>query len=72
MSSSDNKPCDDLKTLWPELVGLTIKEAKAKINAERPDLEVVVLPVGTIILAVIVPNRVILWVDTVAEVPMIG
>ncbi|KAG8085055.1 hypothetical protein GUJ93_ZPchr0010g7279 [Zizania palustris] len=72
-SSDDNKACYDVKkTSWPELVGLTIKEAKAKINAERPDLEVVVLPVGTIILAVVVPNRVILWVDTVAEVPMVG
>nr|CAE53111.1 protease inhibitor [Oryza sativa Indica Group] len=72
MSSSDSKPCGGLKTEWPELVGLTIEQAKAKIKADRPDLQVEVLPVGTIILGVVVPNRVILWVNTVAEIPKIG
>ncbi|KAG8085057.1 hypothetical protein GUJ93_ZPchr0010g10002 [Zizania palustris] len=72
MSSSDSKSCGDLKTEWPELVGQTIEAATKKINADRPDLKVEPLPVGTIILAVEVPDRVILWVDTVAEVPRIG
>ncbi|KAF0925987.1 hypothetical protein E2562_019055 [Oryza meyeriana var. granulata] len=72
MSSSNNKPRDALKIEWPELVGLTIKEAKEKIEAYRPDLIVVVFPVGKIIPQVVDENRVILWVDTVAEVPRIG
>uniref|UniRef100_A0A0E0L0K2 Uncharacterized protein n=1 Tax=Oryza punctata TaxID=4537 RepID=A0A0E0L0K2_ORYPU len=72
MSSTDSKPCGALKTEWPELVGLTIKQAQAKIKADRPELEVEVFPVGTIIETQFVPNRVILWVDTVAEIPKIG
>ena len=76
MSSSaggDGKGCDAApKTEWPELVGKTIKEATEKINAERPDLNVEAVPVGTIVTPVFDPTRVRLWVDTVAEVPRIG
>jgi len=76
MSSSavgDGKGCDATpKTEWPELVGSTIKEATEKINAERPDLNVEPVPVGTIVPQDFDPKRVRLWVDTVAEVPRIG
>lgn len=71
--ATNNKAPDDApKTAWPELVGCTIKEAKEKIKANRPDLKVEVITVGTMILQVEVPDRVILWVDTVAETPRIG
>lgn len=71
-SRADSKACDALKTEWPELVGCTIKVAKEKIKADRPDLNVEVVPVGTIVPQVIDPNRVRVWVDTVAEIPRIG
>ncbi|KAF8666062.1 hypothetical protein HU200_053768 [Digitaria exilis] len=72
-SSADSKGCDATpKTEWPELVGSTIKEATEKIKAERPDLNVEPVPVGTIVTDEFDPNRVRLWVDIVAEVPKIG
>ncbi|KAL5230679.1 hypothetical protein ABZP36_029455 [Zizania latifolia] len=72
MSSGGSNPCGALKTQWPELVGQTIEKAKEIICADRPDLDVVALPVGTIIPQIVVPNRVILWVNTVADIPRIG
>ncbi|WVZ88523.1 hypothetical protein U9M48_035040 [Paspalum notatum var. saurae] len=60
------------KTEWPELKGKTIKEATEKINAERPDLRVEPVTVGTIVTDEFDPTRVRLWVDTVSEVPKIG
>jgi hypothetical protein len=71
-SPANNNACNAPKTEWPELVGCTIKEAKEKIKADRPDLHIEVLPVGTIVPQVFDPNRVRLWVDTVAEIPKIG
>ncbi|OEL22092.1 hypothetical protein BAE44_0016889 [Dichanthelium oligosanthes] len=72
-SAADSKGCDAApKTVWPELVGCTIKEAKETIKVERPDLNVVVVPVGSIVTQEINPTRVRLWVDTVAQVPKIG
>ena len=71
-SPADSKSCDAPKTEWPELVGCTIKEAKEKIKADRPDLNVVVTPVGTMVDQMIDPNRVRVWVDIVAKVPKIG
>ncbi|GJN35860.1 hypothetical protein PR202_gb24673 [Eleusine coracana subsp. coracana] len=71
-SPANNNSCDAPKTEWPELVGCTIKDATDKIKADRPDLNVEALPVGTIIIPVIDLNRVRLWVDTVAEIPKIG
>uniref|UniRef100_J3M5N3 Uncharacterized protein n=1 Tax=Oryza brachyantha TaxID=4533 RepID=J3M5N3_ORYBR len=74
MSTSEkiSKPCDAPKTEWPELVGLTIEQAKEKIKADRPDLKVAVFPVGATIPLIFDENRVILWVNTVAEIPTIG
>ena len=71
-SPADSKSCDAPKTEWPEPVGCTIKEAKEKIKADRPDLNVVVTPVGTMVDQMIDPNRVRVWVDIVAKVPKIG
>nr|AAP04433.1 putative protease inhibitor [Hordeum vulgare]CAA69915.1 subtilisin-chymotrypsin inhibitor 2 [Hordeum vulgare subsp. vulgare] len=67
-----SKSCDGAKTEWPELVGCTIKEAKEKIKADRPDLKVVIVPVGSIVTQEIDLNRVRVWVDKVAKVPKIG
>ena len=69
-----SKPCDGAnpKTEWPELVGRTIKEAEEKIKADRPDLKVVIVPVGSVVTQEVDLNRVRVWVDTVAEVPKIG
>uniref|UniRef100_A0A453B112 Subtilisin-chymotrypsin inhibitor-2A n=5 Tax=Triticinae TaxID=1648030 RepID=A0A453B112_AEGTS len=70
--SNMSKPCDGAKTEWPELVGRTIKEAEEKIKADRPDLKVVIVPVGSVVTQEVDLNRVRVWVDTVAEVPKIG
>ena len=70
--SNMSKQGDGPKTEWPELVGRTIKEAKEKIKADRPDLKVRIVPVGSIVTADLDLNRVRVWVDTVAEVPKIG
>jgi hypothetical protein len=71
-SPANNNACNAPKTEWPELVGCTIKEAKEKIKADRPDLNIQVLPVGTIVTQEVDPNRVRLWVDIVAKIPHIG
>jgi hypothetical protein len=57
---------------WPELVGRTIKEAEQKIKADRPDLNVQVVAVGSIVTHSIDENRVRIWVDTVEKIPKIG
>uniref|UniRef100_M8ATA6 Subtilisin-chymotrypsin inhibitor-2A n=1 Tax=Aegilops tauschii TaxID=37682 RepID=M8ATA6_AEGTA len=67
-----SKPGNGPKTEWPELVGRMIKEAKEKIKADRPNLKVRIVPVGSIVTADFDLNRVRVWVDTVAEVPKIG
>jgi beta-lactam-binding protein with PASTA domain len=71
-SAAEGKACGAPKTEWPELVGLTIKEAKEKIKADRPDLKVDVVTVGTAVTEEFNMKRVRLWVDTVAKVPRIG
>jgi hypothetical protein len=72
-SSADSKGCDATpKTEWPELKGCTIEAATEKIKAERPELKVVPVTVGSAVPLNYDPNRVWLWVDIVAEVPKIG
>ncbi|KAK3137346.1 hypothetical protein QOZ80_5BG0451130 [Eleusine coracana subsp. coracana] len=73
-SSAEGKaPCDAApKTEWPELVGRTIKEAEEKIKADRPDLNVQVVTVGTRVTGEFDDKRVRIWVDTVATVPKVG
>ncbi|KAM0887709.1 hypothetical protein ACQ4PT_028842 [Festuca glaucescens] len=65
------------KTSWPEVVGLPVEEAKKIILQDKPDAQIVVLPVGT-------PTptkeffewRVRVFIDTVAqtvaETPRVG
>ncbi|KAJ1264928.1 hypothetical protein BS78_08G038000 [Paspalum vaginatum] len=76
MSSSpaDSKGCGAPapKTEWPELIGSTIKEATEKINAERPDLHVKPVTVGSAVTEELDLTRVRLWVDIVSEIPKIG
>jgi hypothetical protein len=36
-----------LKSSWPEVVGLTIDDARQKILNDRPDVQVVVVPPAT-------------------------
>ncbi|KAF8666073.1 hypothetical protein HU200_053782 [Digitaria exilis] len=65
---------DGSKKSWPEVVGLSVEEAKKVILKDMPDANIVVLPVGfkeekdTDSK----PNCVRIFVDTVAETPRIG
>lgn len=70
MSSSESK--NAVKTEWPELVGLTIKEAKEKIKADRPDQKIEVVPVGNSVTDDLRLDRVRILVDKVAKLPKIG
>jgi len=67
-----SKSCDAPKTEWPELVGCTIKQAEEKIKVDRPDLNIHVVTVGTMVTQEFDESRVRIWVDTVAQVPKIG
>ncbi|CAM0958474.1 unnamed protein product [Alopecurus aequalis] len=60
------------KTSWPEVVGKTIEEAKAIILKDMPDAEIVAVPFGDAVNLSFVPNRVRIFVDTVAEIPRVG
>jgi succinyl-CoA synthetase beta subunit len=60
------------KTSWPEVVGLSVEEAKKVILKDKPDADIVVLPVGSIVTTDFVPNRVRIFVDIVAETPHVG
>ena len=71
MSSSDDA-CGK-KASWPELVGKSIEEAKKIIMKDRPDVKIIeVFPVGTAVTEDFRPDRVRIFVDTVAETPRIG
>ncbi|KAK3126633.1 hypothetical protein QOZ80_7AG0559650 [Eleusine coracana subsp. coracana] len=63
------------KTSWPELKGMPAQVAKRKILADRPDVQVVVLPEGSFVTMEFNPKRVRVFVDhanLVAQVPKIG
>jgi len=64
--------CVGTKTSWPELVGLSVEEAKKVILKDKPDADIVVLPVGSPVTRDYRPNRVRIFVDTVAETPHVG
>ncbi|KAF7066384.1 hypothetical protein CFC21_072377 [Triticum aestivum] len=68
MSSSEEK------TSWPEVVGLPVEEAKAIILRDKPGADIVVLPVGSIVDAQFIANRVRIFINgtTVAETPIVG
>uniref|UniRef100_A0A0D3HU04 Subtilisin-chymotrypsin inhibitor-2A n=3 Tax=Oryza TaxID=4527 RepID=A0A0D3HU04_9ORYZ len=72
MSSSAEPECAGGKTSWPEVVGLSIEEAKKVILKDKPDADIVVLPFGTAVPEDFRFNRVRIFVDTVADTPRVG
>jgi len=66
------------KSSWPEVVGLPAEAAKQKILADRPDVQVVVLPVGSFVTTEFNPKRVRVFYNPrdsaglVAKVPVVG
>ncbi|XP_034587761.1 glu S.griseus protease inhibitor isoform X2 [Setaria viridis] len=66
---------DSGKSSWPEVVGLSGDAAKQKILADRPDVQVFLVPVGSMVTTDFDTKRVRVFVNTagyVAEVPNIG
>ncbi|KAL1191317.1 Glu S.griseus protease inhibitor [Cardamine amara subsp. amara] len=56
--------CEDSgKSSWPELMGTKGEYAKEVIERENPKMKAVIILQGTIMLAVIIPTRVIVWVN---------
>nr|P01053.2 RecName: Full=Subtilisin-chymotrypsin inhibitor-2A; Short=CI-2A [Hordeum vulgare]ABW71682.1 chymotrypsin inhibitor-2 [Hordeum vulgare subsp. vulgare]ABW71687.1 chymotrypsin inhibitor-2 [Hordeum vulgare subsp. spontaneum]ABW71757.1 chymotrypsin inhibitor-2 [Hordeum vulgare f. agriocrithon]ABW71691.1 chymotrypsin inhibitor-2 [Hordeum vulgare subsp. spontaneum]ABW71693.1 chymotrypsin inhibitor-2 [Hordeum vulgare subsp. spontaneum] len=84
MSSVEKKPegvntgagdRHNLKTEWPELVGKSVEEAKKVILQDKPEAQIIVLPVGTIVTMEYRIDRVRLFVDkldNIAQVPRVG
>ncbi|KAJ1261200.1 hypothetical protein BS78_09G009800 [Paspalum vaginatum] len=72
MSSGGVGGCENKKASWPEVVGMSIKQAKETILRDMPDADVVVLPAGSYVTHDYRPNRVRIFVDTVALTPTIG
>ena len=72
MSSSDHAAGGCEKTSWPEVVGKTIKEAKAIILRDMPDADIVVVPVGFAVTQEFRLNRVRIFVGTVADILPVG
>ncbi|KAE8819409.1 Subtilisin-chymotrypsin inhibitor-2A [Hordeum vulgare] len=61
---------DDCKKMsWLEVVGLTIKEVILK---DKPDADFVVMPVGSEVIQDFRPNRVRIFVGTIAQIPCVG
>jgi hypothetical protein len=67
---SSSTACE--KTSWPEVVGLKVEKAKKIILKDKPDADIIVLPVGTPVPKDFRPDRVRIFVDTVAETPQVG
>ncbi|KAL5202506.1 hypothetical protein ABZP36_013458 [Zizania latifolia] len=64
--------CSERRTSWPEVVGMPAEEAKKVILKDMPDANIVVLPVGSAVTLDYRPDRVRIFVDTVAITPTIG
>ncbi|CAD6273286.1 unnamed protein product [Miscanthus lutarioriparius] len=64
--------CSGPKTSWPEVVGLSVEEAKKVILKDKPDADIVVLPTGSPVTMDYRPNRVRIFVDTIAQTPHVG
>ncbi|EES18873.1 hypothetical protein BDA96_09G009800 [Sorghum bicolor] len=60
------------KTSWPEVLGMSIKEATEIILKDMPNAYIQVLPVGSPVTLDIRPDRVRIFVDTVAKTPTVG
>nr|1YPB_I Chain I, CHYMOTRYPSIN INHIBITOR 2 [Hordeum vulgare] len=64
-----------MKTEWPELVGKGVAAAKKVILQDKPEAQIIVLPVGTIVTMEYRIDRVRLFVDkldNIAQVPRVG
>ncbi|CAN6340315.1 unnamed protein product [Urochloa humidicola] len=72
MSSVDATTGGEKKTSWPEVVGLPVEEAKKIILKDMPDADIVVLPAGSPVTMDFRSNRVRVFVDTVAQTPIVG
>ena len=73
--SSVDKPTaagEEPERSWPEVVGLPIKEAREIILKDKPDADIVVLPVGAPTTKDLRQDRVRIFVDTVASAPHVG
>ncbi|KAE8777512.1 Subtilisin-chymotrypsin inhibitor-2A [Hordeum vulgare] len=70
--SSSEKVATGEKTSWPEVVGRSVEEAKKIILKDKPEADIVVLPVGSMVTMEYNPHRVRVFVDTVAEIPHAG
>lgn len=60
------------KRSWPEVVGMSVKEAKEVILKDKPDAIIQVLTPGEGMTKDFQPNRVRILIDTVAETPVVG
>jgi hypothetical protein len=60
------------KTSWPEVVGMSIKEAREIILKDMPNANIQVLPVGSLVTQDFRPDRVRIFVDIVAQTPTVG
>ncbi|RCV15574.1 hypothetical protein SETIT_3G067300v2 [Setaria italica] len=60
------------KTSWPEVVGMSVEEAKKVILKDKPDADIVVLPVGSPVTLDLRLDRVRIFVDTVSQTPHVG
>jgi len=60
------------KTSWPEVVGMSIKEATEIILKGMPNAYIQVLPIGSPVTLDIRSDRVRIFVDTVAKTPIVG
>ncbi|OEL36473.1 hypothetical protein BAE44_0002503 [Dichanthelium oligosanthes] len=71
-SSTEQVECAGSKTSWPEVVGLSIEEAKKVILKDKPDADIVAVPFGSAVTEDFRPSRVRIFVNTVAETPHVG
>jgi hypothetical protein len=72
---SDFAKMGDAKSSWPELLRRSSDAAKRKILSDRPDVNVIVLPVGSFVTGEFNPKRVRVFVNSsnvVAQIPKIG
>ncbi|CAD6334925.1 unnamed protein product [Miscanthus lutarioriparius] len=76
MTSDQKKTCffeeTQKKTCWPEFVGLSITQAVPSILKDMPNAEIEVLALSSPMTHDFRPNRVRIFVDTVAQTPMVG
>jgi hypothetical protein len=63
---------DQKKTCWPEFVGLSITQAVPSILKDMPNAKIEVLALSSPMTHDFRPNRVRIFVDTVAQTPIVG